>query len=344
MTHIQNNIHAWHFALPPLLVPKSHRNAHRPSHRALLILVDSNLFYLFISTPFPFPLPFPCTVFPISLHCYTTPSSHVSFSEPLGIDDGGHMTKGAAPGHVCVSTALPDTMTRTHATWLRMLNKKHSWYICLIHQGDKIQHVSNGSHLVGLCSVQPAKAHRSNQWQKYHKANLSTDCFSRYLKPFETWDVFSLQGVLFVVRGRCFVHFVWASAVAYPDGVKPAHFLSADSLCFTSHPVRWLASSITTSIPLSLKNLLWKKILMLLFCDVCHLYRKKRQNPSFYYLFLYINWPCQVIFCKDFCQSVWLLWSIWTCLPAVNLDMFWYQFRCFGEWPLSPLEEMTRKS
>lgn len=34
------------------------------------------------------------------------------------------MTKGAAPGHVCVSTALPDTMTRTHATWRRMLNKK----------------------------------------------------------------------------------------------------------------------------------------------------------------------------------------------------------------------------
>ncbi len=33
------------------------------------------------------------------------------------------MTKGAAPGHVCVTTALPDTMTRTHATWLRMLNK-----------------------------------------------------------------------------------------------------------------------------------------------------------------------------------------------------------------------------
>lgn len=56
------------------------------------------------------------------------PSLH--FPEPLGVDDGGHMTKGAAPGHVCVSTALPDTMTRTHVTWLRMLNQEtHSWFI-----------------------------------------------------------------------------------------------------------------------------------------------------------------------------------------------------------------------
>lgn len=87
--------------------------------------------------------------------------------------------------------------------------------------------------------------------------------------------------------------------------------------------------------PLQSEKSAMEIILMLLFCDVCHLYRKKRQNPSFYYLLLYINWPCQVIFCKDFCQSVWLLWSIWTCLPAVNLDMFWYQFRCFrGTTPL----------
>lgn len=64
---------------------------------------------LSFSTPVPFPPP------PYSLQ-------H-PFSEPLGIDDRGHMTKGAAPGHVCVSTALPDTMTRTHVTWLRMLTK-----------------------------------------------------------------------------------------------------------------------------------------------------------------------------------------------------------------------------
>lgn len=90
------------------------------------------------------------------------------FSEPLSINDGGHMTKGTAPGHVCVSTALPDTMTRTHATWLRMLNNKHSWYICLNHLGGKIHHVFSGSHLVGLRLVQPDKAQITSV-TKYHK-------------------------------------------------------------------------------------------------------------------------------------------------------------------------------
>lgn len=51
---------------------------------------------------------------------------HPAFAEPLGVNDGGHMTKGAAPGHVCVSTALPDTMTRTHGTWRGMLTKDPS--------------------------------------------------------------------------------------------------------------------------------------------------------------------------------------------------------------------------
>uniref|UniRef100_A0A3P8RXI3 Phospholipid phosphatase-related protein type 1 n=1 Tax=Amphiprion percula TaxID=161767 RepID=A0A3P8RXI3_AMPPE len=53
-----------------------------------------------------------------------SPLETLSAQNHSGVDDGGHMTKGAAPGHVCVSTALPDTMTRTHATWLRMLTKK----------------------------------------------------------------------------------------------------------------------------------------------------------------------------------------------------------------------------
>lgn len=71
---------------------------------------------------------------------------------------------------------------------------------------------------------------------KISQANSSTDCFSRYLKPFETWDIFSPQGVLFVVRGQCFVHFVWASAVALPDGVKTCTL-----------PVSWLTLFYITS-------------------------------------------------------------------------------------------------
>lgn len=67
-------------------------------------------------------------LFPLSFSALLSPL--LPFPEPLGVDDGGHMTKGAAPGHVCVSTALPDTMTRTHVTWLRMLNQEtHSWFI-----------------------------------------------------------------------------------------------------------------------------------------------------------------------------------------------------------------------
>lgn len=216
MTHVHNNTQAWHYALNPCFPSQTHTNTYRALKGALLTLLDNDFLYLYISTSFPSPVSFHLRFSHLSqsFYLFLHPSSHVHFSEPLGIYDGGHMTKGAAPGHVCVSTALPDTMTRTHATWLRMLNKKHSWYLCLIHLGDKIHHVCNGSRLVGLCSIQPAKAHRSRRWQKYRKANLSTDCFSRYLKPFETWDIFFLQGVLFVVRGRCFVHFVWASAVA----------------------------------------------------------------------------------------------------------------------------------
>lgn len=43
----------------------------------------------------------------VSLHASVRPT----FSEPLCVHDGGHMTKGAAPGHVCISAALPGTVT-----------------------------------------------------------------------------------------------------------------------------------------------------------------------------------------------------------------------------------------
>lgn len=99
--------------------------------------------------------------------CFLPSSSHPPplhapprpFSEPLGIHDGGHMTKGAAPGHVCVATALPDTMTKTHVTWRRMPDDKNTPDICLVHLGDKTRHVSNGS--AGCRSLRiPANPHK----------------------------------------------------------------------------------------------------------------------------------------------------------------------------------------
>lgn len=80
-----------------------------------------------------------------SCHSVSPPLPPTSVSEPLGVHDGGHMTKGAAPGHVCVSTALPDTMTKTHVTWRRMPDDKNTPDICLVHPGDKTRHVSNAA-------------------------------------------------------------------------------------------------------------------------------------------------------------------------------------------------------
>lgn len=80
-----------------------------------------------------------------------------------------------------------------------------------------------------------------------------------------------------------------------------------------------------------------EKILMLLFCDVCHLYRKKDRNLLFIISFCTLIDHVRSYFVKIFVNLYdyyYTLWSIWTCLPAVNLDMFWYQFRCFGEQPL----------
>lgn len=139
-------------------------------------------------------------------------------------------------------------------------------------------------------------------------ANWSTDCLSRYLEPFETWGIIfpprcavcSSRAVFctFCMSECCSLSW-WRTSCQLTPAVLH-HILSGDL-------------SITTSIPFSLKNVLWIQYwcccsVMFVICT-----EKKWQNPSFYYLSLYINWPCQVIFCKDFCQSVWLLWSIWTC-------------------------------
>lgn len=104
----------------PVLLPKRTQPHTEHSWHCLTVisstspfpLLSSSVYFLFFSLSI------------LSTSISILPSSHhVHFSEPLGIDDGGHMTKGAGPGHVCVSTALPDTMTRTHATWLWMLHK-----------------------------------------------------------------------------------------------------------------------------------------------------------------------------------------------------------------------------
>lgn len=55
------------------------------------------------------PLPFFTLLFLVSLH------PPPPLPEPLCIHDGGHMTKGAAPGHVCISAALPDAVTTEDA-------------------------------------------------------------------------------------------------------------------------------------------------------------------------------------------------------------------------------------
>lgn len=171
---------------------------------------------------FPTPSPSPVSLHLVSAYCFS-PSSYLlpllpswhAFSEPLSIDDGGHMTKGAAPGHVCVSTALPGTMTRTHATWRRMLTKKlkNPLDICLTHLVDRLLHVWNGFHQVWLCSVQPTIRPKVLQSQR----SVSTGYFCRYYYLLIICNMGRFcppRCVIFSYRGWCFVHFVWASAVA----------------------------------------------------------------------------------------------------------------------------------
>lgn len=111
------------------------------------------------------------------------------------------MTKGAAPGHVCVSTALPGTMTRTHATWRRMHTTtkiNHFKFICLNHLEDKTLHVCSGFHIAWLLSVRPAKTHITSATAPQSQLTVSTGSFfPRYLKAFKTWHVF------FVLQGGC---------------------------------------------------------------------------------------------------------------------------------------------
>lgn len=125
----------------PVLLPRCKDTCRTPTvHSWYWLTLCSSTF----SFPHLFPplSPFLFTFFLFSLNPLLPPSLHPSsphaFSEPLGIDDGGHMTKGAAPGHVCVTTALPDTMTRTHATWLRLLKKTLLIYLLKPPRGQNL--------------------------------------------------------------------------------------------------------------------------------------------------------------------------------------------------------------
>lgn len=93
-----------------------------------------------------------------------------------------------------------------------------------------------------------------------------------------------VPSAVLVGRGRCFVHFVWASGVVRPDGVKtrtlPVSWLTV------LHHIRVTATSITPSNSLSpcqseKKNCCGKLISMLSSCDVCHLYRWKKTEFFF---------------------------------------------------------------
>lgn len=226
----------WHvagltFALHPFPPNQMHRNLTQSTLGISWHVISSTFSFprflfpstSFLSLSFSTPVPFFSPHTPSNIHF----QNHSASMTEVTWLRGQHRVTFASPQHF--QTQWRGRMSRGSECL-----QNHSWYICLNHLGDKIHHVCSGFHLVGLYSVQPPKAHRSGN--NITNRNISTDCFSRLFEIIETWDIFFLQGVLFVVRGRCFVHFVWASAVAYPDDVKT---------CIL--PVSWLTLFYITS-------------------------------------------------------------------------------------------------
>lgn len=132
-------------------------------------------------------------------------------------------------------------------------------------------------------------------------------------------------------RGWCFLYiFVWASAVACPDHVKPVHFLSVD---ITSCQVKRLVDHIHPTR-------VWKKKQRLSFRGVCHLYRKRTKKS----LFLIISVHLLTVIGSHFLRIFVNLYNDSDPFGPVCLLFTWICFHISegvsGKWLLLPTEEM----